>query len=199
MTKNADGGEISAFGAAIKGVPRWAIAVVAIAVAVAAIYSALRTPDLVSAESATAALRMNEYRKHIGEPPDRAPVTIYDDANGRVDASHYRDRCVALAAFRPDGTLAGSLLIPDILSDKDVAARIDVAGLLVVLAAAEPAAQESRCDRVAHGAVVQEGEDGRSGDVVFWRRIFADGCAHVQAIDVRHNIFGPPRWIVCRH
>ena len=202
VTKSSSGGRLSFRGLALEGVPTWTLATITILGALAVIAGlywwlfANPQRDLVTQRQANAVLRetMAEYAKHVGESPESS-VVLLNDVRGKLDTSRYADNCLVVS-FTPVGGARRSKLIVDLGRDPDTprAARLLDAIERTVLAA--PA---TNCDGRVHLGPFREEDAGREGCFAFVRRVFADGCVHVQPFDVCHGVWLDPKWIVCRH
>jgi len=191
-------------GIVLDGVPRFAVGIVAIVLALtvgATIWwTKVHQPELelVSAREAneTALAKVVEFGKHIGEK-FVSEFTLSESP--LVQARLYKDLCTLLIYDTPDGLR--STLIPNLARDSHKAPKRNgelFSFLPTVLAAVTAGA--TRCDGIIHPPPFDT-KYGIKQDcwIPVWR-IYYDGCTHVQMFDACHGTWDQRvNWTVCRH
>lgn len=217
------GGTVSALGVKLEGVPRWALALAALAVVGVGSWLMLRpSKDLVSAQAASAALQLavDEYGRHIVESPEAAALMM-NDARGKLSVRQYADGCLLIA--REVAGQVRSKLVVDLartgqetgLAGSTSDDRLPGGGIATGagrsprygprFAAYEGPAAAQRCWN-PHPGEFRTWYGRRSGcRVEVWRE-WPDGCQHVQMLDTCSGAWdshpdGSPRvrWARCVH
>jgi hypothetical protein len=121
------GGSLSFGTLKLTDVPRWALALVALAVILPVGFGAWRLlyPDeLIDAKAAAAALQasVEEYGQHIAETPE-AEAVLWNDARGTLSVKTYADGCLLIA--RAGNSRIRSKLVVDLLRDANPMTRSD--------------------------------------------------------------------------
>jgi hypothetical protein len=198
------GGQISFAGLKLANLSKPVITVLAVLIVLAAIgivsFQQIVRPEfaLITQQEANANLQasVNEYGRHIAEPPETSAV-LMDDLRGRLTVQRYKDGCVVIARTA-DGILRSKLIV-DLARDKERRPpQISLFAPFTVEAA-------GRCLN-PHPGDFRTWYGQRNGCwIEVWRQ-WPDSCQHVQFFDSCHGTWdvnpnGTPRvrWTTCVH
>ena len=133
---------------------------------------------------------LEEYARHIGERTEGEPVTLMDDARGRLVVQRYADGCVVLV--RVHNGIARSKLVLDLAGERP-APSTQWPSIVA------PVAAIGRC-RNPHPGAFRQWTGNRNGCWVPVYRQWPDNCQQVQMFDACSGAWDAQiRWTQCYH